>query len=425
MTQITQAIKQLEAGRLDPILTELYTEKGVAPQRARYVQALQEFAALYGEREVALFSAPGRTEIVGNHTDHNRGRVLAASVNLDVIVVAAKSPEPVVRLQSKGHDANRVELSRLTPVPEEEGTSNSLIRGICARFSQLGHPVGGFDAYTTSDVLRGSGLSSSAAFEVAVGTVLNDFFAANAFSAVEIAQIGQYAENVFFGKPCGLMDQTACSVGSFVAIDFADSDAPAIRSVAFDFASCGYDLCIVNTGGSHADLTQDYAAVPAEMKQAAAFFGAQVLRDVEEEEFWSRLGELRAAVSDRAVLRAVHFMEENRRAALAADMLEAGDFSSFKQLLIESGRSSFLYNQNVYAPKNPEEQGLSVALALAEHLLRGRGAYRVHGGGFAGTIQAFVPAYLTPEFSAQMDAVFGPGACQALSIRPRGGCRVL
>ena len=425
MTQITQAIKQLEAGRLDPILTELYTEKGVAPQRARYVQALQEFAALYGEREVALFSAPGRTEIVGNHTDHNRGRVLAASVNLDVIVVAAKSPEPVVRLQSKGHDANRVELSRLTPVPEEEGTSNSLIRGICARFSQLGHPVGGFDAYTTSDVLRGSGLSSSAAFEVAVGTVLNDFFAANAFSAVEIAQIGQYAENVFFGKPCGLMDQTASSVGGVVSIDFTDTAHPAVEQIDLDLTANGYAMCILDSGADHADLTPDYAAIPDELRSVCRYFGREYLREVPETDFLAALPQVRKAAGDRAVLRALHVYGENQRVSCQVEALHRGDFETFLKLVNDSGLSSWRYLQNVVPAGYTEHQEVALALALAERALHGRGAVRVHGGGFAGTIQAFVPLERLDGFKAETERVLGKGACHVLSIRPVGGVRLL
>ena len=425
MMPIAELKKAIARGDWDATFSTLYTQEQIQSQRERYLQALEKFESLYGPKEVAVFSAPGRTEIIGNHTDHNHGRVLAASVNLDIIAVAAYNSDGVIRLQSEGHDANRVELSLLEPIEAEKNTSNALIRGICARCGQLGIQVGGMDVFTTSQVLRGSGLSSSAAFEVVVGTLVNVLYGNEQLTPVAIAQIGQYAENRYFGKPCGLMDQTACSVGGFVAIDFKNPIEPEIRKIQFDFAGCGYNLCIVDTGGNHADLTEDYASVPVEMKQVASYFGEEVLRQVKEEEFWDRIGELRGQVSDRAIIRAIHFFQENRRAQLLADVLEEGDFPMFKKLLVESGRSSFMYNQNVYTVKNPQEQGLSLALAVAEHLLAGRGAYRVHGGGFAGTIQAFVPQYLTQEFAGQMDAIFGEQACKILSIRPVGGCQVM
>ena len=305
-------------------------------------------------------------------------------------------------------------------------TSRALIRGICARYQQLGYTVGGFDAYTTSNVLTGSGLSSSAAFEVLVGTIVNELFCGGKESALSIAQIGQYAENVYFGKPCGLMDQAASSVGGFVQIDFQDKDHPEAQKVDFDFTKCGYALCIIDTKGSHSDLTPDYAAVPAEMKEVAAFFGKEVLREVDEEEFYANIAALRQKMGDRCVLRAMHFFAENARVLEEAAALKANDFDAFKKLVIESGYSSYMYLQNVFSASHPQQQGVSIVLALAQRLLEKRGgAYRVHGGGFAGTVQTFVPVDYLPEFVKAMEAVTGEGSCHNLRIRPVGGTRVL
>ena len=379
------------------------------------------FAAAFGGAPQRYFSAPGRTEIGGNHTDHQRGRVLAAAVDLDTKAAVANNGTNTIRVQSEGYPLCVVELDQLQPVAEEVNTTAALIRGVAARFCQLGCPVAGFDAYVTSTVLPGSGLSSSAAFEVLMGTIINSLFFAGKATAPEVAAIGQYAENVFFGKPCGLMDQTASAVGSLVTIDFQDKDHPDIRRLEFDFAACGHALCIIDSRASHADLTDEYAAIPGEMKEAAAFFGKEVLTQVEEAEFYAAIGKLREKVSDRAIMRAVHEFQENARVGLQVQALENGDFDGFLQLVTESGHSSYMYLQNVIPAGYVQRQDMAIALALCQKYLRGRGAYRVHGGGFAGTVQAFVPVDLLESFRAGIDAVLGEGACHVLSIRPQGG----
>ena len=408
------------SGGYDADFKLLYGETAGAAER--YAGVCDEFAALFGEnRDVRFFSAPGRTEVGGNHTDHQRGQVLAGSVNLDVIAAVSPNEDGIVRIKSAGFDMDTVELSSLSPKKEEEGQAAGLIRGMCARMAALGYEVKGFDAYTTSNVLKGSGLSSSAAFEVLVGVIISELFNDGKSNAVEIAQAAQYAENVYFGKPCGLMDQMASSVGGFTAIDFADPDKPVIEKVAFDFAHSGHSLCIVNTGGNHADLTGDYADITAEMRSVAAFFGKEVLRQVDEGVFFGQLAAVKQSCGDRAALRAIHFFADNQRAADEREALKAGDFDGFLGLVNASGRSSYMYLQNVFSTSAPKEQGLSLALCLSERLLCGRGACRVHGGGFAGTIQAFVPADLLDGYRRAMDEVFGAGACHVLNIRPVGG----
>ena len=412
---------RITSGGLDRAFDYLYSEK--APlQRERYEAAVGEFEKLFGAgRVVGLFSAPGRTEVGGNHTDHQQGRVLAAGVNLDVIAVAGRNDDNVIRIQSAGFPMDTIDLSDVSVRECEKNTAASLIRGVAAKFAALGYRIGGFDAYTTSSVLKGSGLSSSAAFETIVGTMLNCLYAGGAATPVQIAQIGQYAENAYFGKPSGLMDQMGCSVGGFITIDFQNPEKPVVEKVDFDFAHSGYKLCVVDTGGNHADLTGDYAAAPVEMRAVAEALGGKVLRDVAPETFYAALPALRGKCTDRALLRAFHFYADNDRVPRQVAALRAGDFEEFKRLVIESGRSSYMYLQNVYTCKNPDEQGLSLALAMSEHLLAGRGAWRVHGGGFAGTIQAFVPEDLLDGYKAAMEAVFGANHCHVLSIRPVGG----
>ncbi len=406
----------------DRLFQTLYGTDQVDAQKARYAEAIDGFVATFGDREdLRLFSAPGRTEIGGNHTDHNHGRVLAGSVNLDVIAVAAPRTDNTVQVQSAGYPMDVIDITELTVHEDEINKSASLIRGTVARFAERGYGIGGFDAYTTSNVLKGSGLSSSAAFEVLIGTILNHLYAGERVSAVEIAQIAQFAENQFFGKPSGLMDQMASSVGGIVTIDFADTDNPVIEAVPFDFAACGYKLCIVDVGGDHADLTHEYAAVPAEMKAMAADLGRPFLRGAYMEQLIAAMSTLRKKHGDRAVLRALHFIKENDRVTKQVAALKAGDFDEFKRLIIESGHSSYEYLQNVYAVCDVKEQSMSVALALAEHLLDGCGAWRVHGGGFGGTTQNFVPADKLDTFITTMEAVFGKGHCHVLSIRPYGG----
>lgn len=419
---------QIAAGGLDEKLRYIYGEEALAAQKTRYCQAIDAFAAVYGaERDITLYSVAGRSELSGNHTDHNHGCVVAASIDLDIIAVAAMRNDSVIRIQSEGFPEDTVDFDTYTtPVSERYGSSASIIAGMCAGFRKDGYAVGGFDAYTTSNVLKGSGLSSSAAFEDMVGNILSHMYNEGKVENVEIAKLAQYAENEFFGKPCGLMDQVACAVGGIVAIDFQDPKAPVIEKIDFDMTKQGYNLCIVNTGGNHADLTDDYASVPAEMKAVAAYFGKPVLREVSEQEVLAAIPALREKVGDRAVLRALHFFHENRRVAKQKAALHAGDLEEFFKQVLASGRSSFCYLQNVYTAKNLSEQGLSLALCLAEDYLGGKkAAWRVHGGGFAGTIQAFVPSSEVAGFRSMMDSVFGEGKCIVLRIRPEGAVRIL
>ena len=379
------------------------------------------FAAVFGGMPERYFSAPGRTEIGGNHTDHQRGRVLAAAVNLDTRAAVRVNGTDTIRILSKGYPMSEVKVTELTPVMAEINSTPALIRGVAARFAQMGCEVRGFDAYCESTVLPGSGLSSSAAYEVLIGTIINHLFFEGKVSQPEIAMIGQYAENVFFGKPCGLMDQTASAVGNLVTIDFFDKEHPVIEPVDFDFASCGHALCIIDSQASHADLTDEYAAITKELKQICAHFGKDVLTQIDEKDFYAALPALRKECGDRAVLRAIHFYQDNARVPRQVAALRAGDFGEFLRLIKESGHSSYMYLQNVIPAGYKEHQDVAVALALCEHYLEGRGAYRVHGGGFAGTVQAFVPFDILEAFRTGMDAALGEGACHVLSIRPQGG----
>ena len=379
------------------------------------------FSASFEGTPERYFSAPGRTEIGGNHTDHQRGRVLAGAVNLDTVAAVRLNGTDLIRIQSKGYPISVVDLKNLTPVAEEINTTPALIRGIAARFVELGCKVEGFDAYCESTVLPGSGLSSSAAYEVLIGTILNCLFFDGRISQPEIAMIGQYAENVFFGKPCGLMDEMASAVGNLVTIDFLNKEHPVIEPVAFDFASCGHALCIIDSGADHADLTDEYAAIPGEIKAVAAHFGKEVLTQIPEAEFYANIPVLRRECGDRAVMRCIHFYQENARVPQQVAALKEGNFDKFLALVKQSGYSSWMYLQNVIPAGYKAHQDVAVALGLAEHFLQGRGAYRVHGGGFAGTIQAFVPFDMLDAFVAGMDGALGAGACHVLSIRPQGG----
>ena len=379
------------------------------------------FAACFGGTPERYFSAPGRTEIGGNHTDHQRGRVLAAAVNLDTVAAVRANGSCIIRIQSKGYPLCEVDIRELTPVDAEINSTPALIRGVAARFTQLGCKVSGFDAYVESTVLPGSGLSSSAAYEVLIGTIINHLFFEGKTSQPEIAMIGQYAENVFFGKPCGLMDQTASAVGNLVTIDFFDKENPVIRPVHFDFSVCGHALCIIDTRASHADLTDEYAAIPGDIKAVAAYFGKEVLTQIEEKDFYAAIPALRKVCGDRAVMRCMHFYQENARVPKQVEALEKGDFEGFLQLIKESGYSSWMYLQNVIPAGYKENQDVAVSLGLCQHYLGGRGAYRVHGGGFAGTVQAFVPFDILEDFRRGIDSALGEGACHVLSIRPQGG----
>ena len=370
-----------------------------------------------------FFSAPGRTEISGNHTDHQHGCVLAAAVNLVTVAEVTLNHFGLIRVQSEGYPVVEVDLNDLSVHEEEKNTTASLIRGVAAAFSQRGAQLEGFDARVRSSVLPGSGLSSSAAFEVLIGTICNELFFDRKLSPVEIAQVGQYAENVYFGKPCGLMDQTASSVGGMVFIDFENPDSPVVERIDFDFSAAGHALCIIDSGADHADLTEEYAAIPGELKDVCTFFGKEVLRDIPEADFFAALPELRHRVPDRAILRAIHFYQENSRVQRQAQALRDGDFDTFLDLVSESGHSSWMYLQNITPTGATEHQDVAVALALCDTLLHGQGAFRVHGGGFAGTVQAFVPLEMLDSFKEGIERVLGKGKCHILAIRSEGGIR--
>ena len=393
-----------------------------ASKAARYAAVLDGLEKTFGSHaEAGLYSAPGRTEIGGNHTDHQHGRVLAGSVNIDMIAAAAPNDKNQLRVQSEGYDLCIIDLNDLEARKEEENTTASLLRGECAAFTQRGAKLAGLDVYISSNVPKGSGVSSSAAFEVLIGVILNDCFMTEKVSPIAIAQIGQWAENVYFGKPCGLMDQMASSVGNIITIDFASPAKPVVEPVAVDFSKAGLALCILDSGADHADLTDEYAAIPAECRAVAAVCGGEVLRDVPFETFLAKLPECRRQCGDRAVLRAFHVYADNDRVAKQVAALHDGDFDTFLSLVNESGCSSWEYLQNVIPAGYKEHQEVGVTIAAAKHLLGDKGAVRVHGGGFAGTVQAFVPVEMLDEFKAGMEAILGEGRCHVLSIRPEGG----
>ena len=420
----TEMIKQIKGGNYDDRFAKLYGTHKAAAQKTRYIEAINEFTALYGDREITLFSVPGRSEISGNHTDHNCGCVLAAALDLDIIAVASETDDGKISVKSKGFPMDEIDISVLSPDSYDDYSAAAIIAGICDGFAKRNFRYGSFVAYTTSDVLKGSGISSSAAFEVQICNILNHFYNDGVIPAPELAKISQYAENVFFGKPSGLMDQTACAVGGFVAIDFENPETPIIEKVDFSLEKAGYKLCIINTGGNHADLNEDYASIPQEMRLVASFFGKTHLRGVTYDRIIENLAELRCIAGDRAVMRAMHFIEENIRVTNQKKALRSGDVRTFLDGVLASGDSSFKQLQNVFTVKNVKEQGLSLALALCKHYLDGKGgAYRVHGGGFAGTVQAFVPADICDDFKKFMDNCFGENACAVLNIRSEGACK--
>ncbi|MEE1280457.1 MAG: galactokinase family protein [Oscillospiraceae bacterium] len=427
MSNICLLMEQISKGTFDSTFELLYgKDKGVlCYQRKRYLDALLEFSKLYPQKtDVCIFSAPGRTEICGNHTDHNNGKTLSAAINLDAIAVAAKD-EQSIEVCSQGFAPDRIELCDIEYKENEKNSSRALIKGVCSGFNERGFKYGGFVTYTTSDVLKGSGISSSAAFEVLLCTIENYFYNNSGIDAVTIAKIAQYAENKFFGKPCGLLDQISSSVGGFITADFESPNNPEIEKIEFDFEKSGYVLCIVNTGGSHEDSTHEYAAIPAEMKAVAEFFGKQTLRELKREDIRHSAKVLREKIGDRAILRAMHFFDENDRVDSLSKALNENDFSEALKQIRRSGRSSFMYLQNVYSSTLPAEQGLSLALSLSDSILEYDGAFRVHGGGFGGTIEAFVPKNMLTEYKKCMDDVFGEGACIALNIRKQGGTLVI
>lgn len=415
--------KMLKNGEMDQSLMQTGCED-INAYRTRATEVMNGFEKTFGVKEdtlAALCSAPGRTEICGNHTDHQHGHVLAAAVNLDFLACVSPNGTQTVRFQSEGWPMTTVDLSDLEQQEAEKETTASLVRGVMAELAKAGYTVGGFDMYAVSNVLPGSGLSSSAACEILLGVAGNHLFCQDELDAVTLAKIGQKAENQYFGKPSGLMDQTASSVGDAVAIDFADPSAPLVRSVTANLEELGLALCIVDCGADHAALTGEYASIPQEMKQVAAFFGKKVLREVQEEEVLKVMPQLRRAVGDRAVLRALHFYADDRRAVEEADALERRDRDTFLQLVKESGRSSWELLQNITPAGAVEAQDMAIALEAAEIALNGKGACRVHGGGFAGTIQAFVPTESVSEFCEKMELMLRKGCCHVLNIRPTGG----
>lgn len=426
MKSINGYLQEIQSGIYDGRLREIYADGDLLSyQKKRYQDALLKFRELFGEKEVSVYSAPGRSEVCGNHTDHQHGHVLAAGIHLDAVGVAAGTGEKTVRLVSGDAPMIECSLEELAPVEEEKGSTAALIRGVAAGMVQKGCQVGGFEAYVTSDVLMGAGMSSSAAFESLIGTIFSGLYNDMRVPAAEIAKIGQYAENLYFGKPCGLMDQMACSVGGMVYMDFADAKRPQIKQIPTDLEGHGYSLCIVDTKGSHADLTEDYAAVPAEMKSVAAYFGKEYLREVAEEDFFANLAGLRETAGDRAVLRAIHFYTEQERVGRAVKALEKADFEGFLSAIGESGGSSAKYLQNIYSIKEPQVQNMTVALAVSEYYLRDNGVCRVHGGGFAGTVQAFVKNHAVRDYQNAVESIFGKGSCHILKIRPFGGICVM
>ena len=409
----------------DTLIEDLYEDKSLLVyQRARYLKTLERFIKLYGDNDIEIYSVAGRSEVGGNHTDHQHGCVLAASINLDAIAMVMPQDD-VIEVVSDNFNIEKINIHELSKKDNELGTSEALIRGVVYKLKELGYKVGGFKAVITSDVLMGAGLSSSAAFEGLIGTIISGLYNNMEIDMVTIAKVGQFAENVFFGKPCGLMDQCACAVGGLISIDFNDPAAPVVKHVDVDFSKYNHSLCIVDTKGSHADLTDEYAAVPTEMEKIAHYFNKEVLRDVDEEEFYTCIRSLREFAGDRAVLRAIHFFNENNRVGKLVNALDQDDFDGFKHYIQESGNSSYKFLQNVYASSDPQNQAVSLALALSENILGNHGVCRVHGGGFAGTIQAFVENDYVEIYKKEIEKSFGQGSCLVLKVRAKGGCKVL
>lgn len=420
----SQLKEEIATGKKDAPLKKLYGDR-LEAQKERYDKALDTFINLYGDKEICVISVPGRSEIIGNHTDHQQGEILATSIDLDMIAIVAKRDDGIVKVLSDDYDIPALDLTDLSVHKKEEQTSQGLIRGIAFKIKDQGGNIGGFDAFITSEVMQGSGLSSSAAFEVLIGNIFSDLYNDGLLDPVDIAKIGQFSENVYFGKPCGLMDQSACSIGGLIHIDFKDKENPVIEKVDTNFANFDTSLCITDVHDSHAELTQEYAEIPAELKDVDEYFGKNVLREVDEQLFYEQLPQLRKELrNDRAILRSIHVFEENKRVQKALAALNQENLSAFESEILDSGNSSYKYLQNVYSPKEPKDQSLALALALSERILQKKGAHRIHGGGFAGTIQAFVPNDLVEAYKTQMDAVFGPNACKVLHIRPYGGIQV-
>lgn len=423
MKNLSEVIKLLKDGYYEERFKKLYRNFDI--QKERYISIVNEFSEIFGkDRSISIFSAPGRTEIIGNHTDHQHGKAIAASVDLDVIAVVSLNNTNTINVKSKGYPMDSIDITDCSVKPSEANKSSSLIRGITAAFKEKGYDVKGFDAYTSSSVLKGSGLSSSAAFETLIGTIINHLFCDAKESAVSVAKIGQFAENVYFGKPCGLLDQTASSCGGFVYIDFESTEKPIVEKLDFEFSTTGYSLCIVDTGGNHSALTDDYSDIFSELKNLCAYFNEPYLRNVPEEDFYAALPELNKKFSQRAIIRALHVYEENKRVDLLKEALKDKDFTEFNRLTTASGNSSFKFLQNAYSLSDKNSQGIPLALCLTEKFLNGEGSCRVHGGGFAGTIQAFVPNDKADEYKKYIESIFGAGKCYILMVRPEGGIRL-
>lgn len=429
MISTQKIVEMIESGELDSIISQLYGESTaiIDSQRTRYIQAVCEFENIYGrDRMVSIYSVPGRTEMAGNHTDHNNGLVLAAAVDLDIVAIISPNNDNTIRVQSEGFATmDVVKLDDISVQASEKGHASSLLRGVAAGFTQMKGQVHGFDAYTTSNVLKGSGLSSSAAFEICLGNVLNGEFNGNRFTPIQLALIAQYAENKYYGKPSGLMDQAACSVGGVVQFDFEKSNNPDIKRIRFDLSKHHLSLVITDTGGDHSGMDEEYASIRSDMGKVASQYGAKVLREVKEETVLAQIPSLRASVGDRAVLRALHYFAENRRVKAMAKAIVEGDAKHFLCTVTACGHSSFEYNQNAYSLSNLDQQGIPLALAVSQAVIGDDGAWRLQGGGFAGTIQAYVPASKVEVYVKQMRTVFGPGACHIVQFRNIGGTKVL
>lgn len=426
MKAIGEVKNGFELNEYDKLLMDIYADDSqLKYQRDRYIKALDKFESLYGAKDIAIYSAPGRSEVGGNHTDHQHGQVLACAVNLDAIGIVSPREDGQIVIVSDSFVINPIDTANLSKVDSEEGTSEALIRGVTAKIKDAGYKVGGFEAFFTSDVLVGAGLSSSAAFEVLIGNCLSFLYNEGSIDAVFIAQAAQYAENVYFGKPCGLMDQMASSVGNLINIDFLDETKPVINKVDVEFDKFGYSLCIVDTKGSHADLTPEYAAIPKEMKEVASFFGKSFLREVDEDVFYDNIPAIKEKFGDRAVLRAIHFYDDHNRVSKEVKALEKGKFDKFLKNINRSGDSSFQYLQNVFPTSAPANQGVALGIALSKGILKGEGAVRVHGGGFAGTMQAFVPNELVDDYKCKIEKYFGKDSCHVLKVRKYGGMKVL
>lgn len=406
-------------------ILSIYPSDQYEKQKERYTQVMQQFISSFNTQPEFVYSAPGRSEICGNHTDHNLGKAVGASINLDIIAFVSKRDDDKIEIKANGFSDILVDLNNLDSVQSEQGDSVSLVKGICYKYKQMGFKIGGFNAYTANNVLKGSGLSSSAAFEILIAFILNDIYNGRSIDAKTMAIASQFAENVYFGKASGLLDQLSCAYGGMIAIDFGNPENPDVRPLPFDFDKTGYSLIITDVNADHADLTGDYVAIKTEMQSVASFFGKEHLNEVDFNEFKSKLKAIHQNVSERALIRAFHFFRENINVEKMVECIDNNDFEGFKQIVLKSGRSSFMYLQNIYSDKRPTYQKVSLALCMSDDFLDQKGAWRVHGGGFGGTIQAYVPNNDVKDYIDYMESVFGSGCCYSLKIRNVGPVRVI